>query len=178
MQIVLKGNRVVAYGEDCFLSMGGTVVCNDTGKAYSNATIAEVDALPADIDTRGYEYLAGRFVPCMSATMAAGTYVGTGTFDRDNPCTLTFDFPPKLVWIYRDDMHSSLFAQFGATTNSREGYINDTYTPGHIEDFFTWDGFSFSWYSEVSSYQGQGEPEGTMQLNEEGVTYHYLAIGF
>lgn len=64
MQIVLSGNRVVAHGDNCFLCMGGTVICNDTGKAYQNATVAEVDAIPADIDTVGYEYHAGVFVPC------------------------------------------------------------------------------------------------------------------
>ncbi len=64
MQIVLSGNRVMAHGDSCFLSMGGTVICEETGKAYPNATIAEVDALPADIDSVGYEYHAGVFVPC------------------------------------------------------------------------------------------------------------------
>ena len=64
MQIVLIGNRVVAHGENCFLCMGGTVICEETGKAYPNATVAEVDAIPTDIDTVGYEYRAGVFVPC------------------------------------------------------------------------------------------------------------------
>lgn len=64
MQLVLSGNRVLAHGEDCFLCMGGTVVCNDTGKVYQNATIAECDSCPSDIDTVGYEYHAGVFVPC------------------------------------------------------------------------------------------------------------------
>ena len=64
MQIVLSGNRVIAHGEDCFLAMGGTVICEETGKAYPNATIAEVDAIPADVDSVGYEYRAGVFVPC------------------------------------------------------------------------------------------------------------------
>lgn len=64
MQIVLIGNRVVAHGEDCFLCMGGTVICEETGKAYPNATVAEVDAIPVDIGKVGYEYHAGVFVPC------------------------------------------------------------------------------------------------------------------
>lgn len=63
-QIVTIGNRVVAHGEDCFLSMGGTVICDETGKAYPNATVTEVDAIPADVDTVGYEYHAGQFIPC------------------------------------------------------------------------------------------------------------------
>lgn len=64
MQIVLCGNRIIAHGENCFTSMEGTVICEDTGKAYQNATIAEVDTIPCDVDRVGYEYHAGNFVPC------------------------------------------------------------------------------------------------------------------
>lgn len=63
MQLVLSGNRIIAHGEN-FLSMGGTVICTDTGKKYENATVAECEGCPADIDTVGYEYNAGKFVPC------------------------------------------------------------------------------------------------------------------
>lgn len=64
-QLVVVGNRVVAHGEDCFISMGGTVICPETDKAYQNATVViHEGGLPADIDTQGYEYHAGRFVPC------------------------------------------------------------------------------------------------------------------
>lgn len=63
MQLVLSRNRVIAYGEN-FIAMGGTVVCNETGKAYANATITECDKIPCDIDTVGYEYHNGVFVPC------------------------------------------------------------------------------------------------------------------
>ena len=64
MQIVLSGNRVIAHGDNCFLAMGGTVICEETGKAYQNATIAECENCPADIGSVGYEYHAGVFVPC------------------------------------------------------------------------------------------------------------------
>lgn len=73
MQIVLSGNRVVARGDNCFLCMGGTVICEDTGKAYQNATLAEVEAVPVDIDTVGYEYHAGVFVPCAPYGAGAGS---------------------------------------------------------------------------------------------------------
>lgn len=73
MQIVLSNNRVLAYGKDCFLAMGGTVICEATGKAYQNATVAETDSpLPSDIDTVGYEYHAGVFVPCAPYGKGAG----------------------------------------------------------------------------------------------------------
>lgn len=63
-QLVLSGNRVIAHGEDCFLSMGGTVICHESGRVYQNATVANVDSYPSDIDEVGYEYHAGAFIPC------------------------------------------------------------------------------------------------------------------
>lgn len=63
MQLVLSNNRVIAHGEN-FISVGGVVINNDTGAKYDNATIAECDSCPTDIDSVGYEYKAGVFTPC------------------------------------------------------------------------------------------------------------------
>jgi hypothetical protein len=63
MQLVLSNNRIIAHGEN-FLSMGGVVINTETGARYENATVAECDGCPSDIDKVGYEYHAGVFVPC------------------------------------------------------------------------------------------------------------------
>lgn len=63
MQLVLSNNRVLAHGEN-FLSMGGVVINTETGAKYENATVAECENCPSDIDSVGYEYHAGQFVPC------------------------------------------------------------------------------------------------------------------
>lgn len=63
MQLVVSGNRILAHGEN-FLAMGGTVINNETGKAYQNATVVECENCPSDIGEVGYEYHAGAFVPC------------------------------------------------------------------------------------------------------------------
>ena len=63
MQLVLCSNRVLTYGEN-FISLAGVVINTETGKKYENATIAECESLPNDIDSVGYEYHAGTFVPC------------------------------------------------------------------------------------------------------------------
>ena len=34
------------------------------------------------------------------ARIQTGSYVGTGTYGASNPCSLTFDFVPKMVYIY------------------------------------------------------------------------------
>lgn len=63
-QIVLSGNRVIAHGTDCFLTIGETVICTNTGRVFVNATVAEVESVPDNVDAVGYEYHAGEFVPC------------------------------------------------------------------------------------------------------------------
>lgn len=47
-----------------FISMGGTVVDTGTCKVYQNATVAECNGCPSDIDSVGYEYVGGVFKPC------------------------------------------------------------------------------------------------------------------
>lgn len=64
-QLVVSGNRILAHGEDCFLAMGGTVICTATERKFENATVVFHDGgIPSDIDSVGYEYHAGEFVPC------------------------------------------------------------------------------------------------------------------
>lgn len=63
MQLVLKNNRVVAHGEN-FISLSGVVINTETGAKYDNATIAECENCPSDINEVGYEYHSGVFVPC------------------------------------------------------------------------------------------------------------------
>ena len=63
MQLVLSNNRIIAHGEN-FLAMGGVVINTETGAKYENATIAECNGCPSDIDKVGYEYHTGVFVPC------------------------------------------------------------------------------------------------------------------
>ena len=63
MQLVLSGKRIIAHGEN-YIAMGGTVINTDTGAKYENATIAEWESCPSDIDSVGYEYSGGIFTPC------------------------------------------------------------------------------------------------------------------
>lgn len=122
MQLVLSGKRVITHGEN-FIAMGGTVINPDTGAVYQNATIAECDCCPADIDRVGYEYHAGEFVPCPPYGTGTGniavwcddcktpldsgmsmsdfrkiyhtTYTGTGS----STCGVTCGFRPKRIII-------------------------------------------------------------------------------
>ena len=64
MQLVLRNNRIIDYGEGFVAANNGVVTNSSTGKSYSNATVAECENYPSDIGSTGYEYHAGVFVPC------------------------------------------------------------------------------------------------------------------
>lgn len=90
--------------------------------------------------------------------IAIGSYYGTGTFGVDNPCTLSFDFRPSIVYVSKnlqDDFVSPFI--YGQERVVIEGYKN----------FVTWNDNSVSWYSETSA---------NSQLNTDELIY-YVAIG-
>lgn len=196
MQLVLSGKRVLTHGDN-FLPMGGTVINLDTGAVYQNATVAECDGCPSDIDKVGYEYHAGQFIPCAPYgvgngnvavvcnddckaikdsgisvfTMGCATktsYTGTGTFGSTNPCVLTFDFAPSVVFIKARDM-----APDGSYLSKVYGFIYDNYFSifdiyhEHERGNATITGNTVKWYDTGA----------TAQLNISGVVYDVFAIG-
>lgn len=108
------------------------------------------------------------------------SYVGTGTYGESNPCSLTFDFPPKVVMFLRGYKKGS--NQFGFLTASHDT-DNKVVTPESLTTTYTRyngfggnfgsyakkseDGKTIFWYNEDTSTQG----------NNAGYTYYYLALG-
>ena len=108
-----------------------------------------------------------------------GSYVGTGTSGADNPNVLEFDFKPVFLAIVEKDKapESALCAPWffirpWAYTNkfSRGNSNINTYFT-HV----TWLDNGVSWYAQYESGTAAAPADG--QLNESGVTYHYVAIG-
>ena len=95
--------------------------------------------------------------------IVAGTYIGTGKSRKEYPNTITTGFTPLLVMI-SGDIYTAAFNR-GNTDLS-------VYTGSRGEpQVVTWKEDGISWY--VSS--GTGSP--SQQMNEEGVTYYYVALG-
>lgn len=126
----------------------------------------------ADITT-GLDVLA----TAMGASrIVTGSYVGTGTKGSNNPNSLTFDSPPKIVFITpvldSGSSNSTRFGltlyPFGATTSYRcylgslGGDASSLYTNVKLVDntVYWYNSRGFDYY----------------QANESGVTYNYLAI--
>jgi len=107
--------------------------------------------------------------------IATGSYVGTGTGGPDHPNTLEFDFTPQLIIIIVEDEKPTTLTPW---TFVRPWKYCTAYRDGNASsntsyNYVTWLDNGISWYSQYNN----GNPAPNGQLNTEGQTYHYLAIG-
>lgn len=127
------------------------------------------------------------------AKIATGSYDGTGTYGADNPCTLTFEFVPKLVIIFSQtgdagfgtsfngDRAGAILAARPTTHMYGTGGLSTTEGSeiatgyGEVQHSFTWGDTSFSWYTHTN-LAGRYMTAGA-QKNNSGTTYYYIAIG-
>lgn len=101
-----------------------------------------------------------------------GSYVGTGTYGPSNPCSLTFDFTPKIVLMhtgathaYSEYTHCMVFV-WGITNGFSFG------SSGSSSNEVTYSANTISWYNSSGHLATAGA-----QLNGSGTTYWYTAIG-
>lgn len=95
-----------------------------------------------------------------------GQYTGTGMLGEQHPNTLTFSFIPQMVVIQEKSSSSSTG---GAILLHGQELCTGMVTSHGLALNVKWEQTSVSWYS-MQSY-----PE--YQLNSEGQTYYYWAIG-
>lgn len=103
--------------------------------------------------------------------IATGTYTGTGRAGSSAPCSLTFNFKPKLVLISANAQQ--IFEGKGAIFISPQSMactIGGTSSGStHGGSKLTWTDTSVTWYDTYS--------ESDTQLNTSGTIYYYWAIG-
>ena len=98
-----------------------------------------------------------------------GSYVGTGTYGKDNENSLTFDSPPKML-IIASPMRISSFNTYDLLLyiSGFHGLAPSTFT-NRTEGFYrvaiSGSDNTVSWYSTESA---------EYQLNKSGVTYNYI----
>ena len=118
--------------------------------------------------------------------IVTGSYVGTGTYDANNPNSLTFDFAPKFVMLtlivnISEDMwytSSGAYSELGiymlntdalsTTYKQHQGFVNSANYTKLSNAKKSADGRTISWYST-------GGEE--YQYNDIGYRYYYIAIG-
>lgn len=167
-----NGNEMYYIPDDATLSLNSGYIVANKITLYSNAKIVEEkvvhgyvnspnqDAYPPSVSD-GYIYtplgLLGSKV-----RVATGSYVGTGTYGESNPNSLTFDFEPKLWWIYAysNVLNEAVLDQINFCwpwgVNQISGQLRITYTENTV-----------TWYHGSSSNQN----------NDSGRYYYYFAIG-
>ena len=116
--------------------------------------------------------------------IATGSYVGTGTYGASNPCSLTFPFPPKILFLPGGNVsyvfHGNviggdgivspaiLLPQLARTTFSDEIGFYSGPEASLLPTKRSQDGKIVSWFFE---YGASG------QLNQSGITYYWVAFG-
>lgn len=127
------------------------------------ATAAALAALAKNLGVVGH-----------NARVTWGSYTGAGTYGVSNPNSLEFGFCPVLVAITCDELGhypaapSILLRGAGLAptlTAAEGGKMGAEYTALRP----TWGDSGVSWYSEKSV---------ACQLNESGITYFYVVIGY
>lgn len=118
------------------------------------------------------------------AKIQTGSYVGTGTYGQDNPCSLTFDFEPKILTItsawtengpnqYATAQYYQITIYIAAVQSALVGSNSATVWGLFNADTrdvitMTTAGQTVSWYSFTNDNE---------QLNNDQYTYYYIAIG-
>lgn len=125
-----------------------------------------------------------------ASQIVSGSYVGTGTYGPDHPCSLTFDFVPKLIVLthYGESpyWHTPLIQDYSVWVMNTA--VLGTSDPGDKGEwtglgiggssvgpvgYKSADGKTVYWYNE-NSYAQAWEKN---QFNSPGVTYYYVALG-
>lgn len=157
----------------------GTPICKRTLLTDATAALYGGDEtmLPDDVLQVIHQSLDGR------VRIAAGTYIGTGTYGEAYPCTLTFPFFPKFVYLFKAPamraVTGALSGPYGTdqaiipcqiSSLNVVAYIDGSMSNATIKVTFSEADNSISWYT---SSRNNAET----QMNEAEQTYGYFAIG-
>lgn len=118
-----------------------------------------------------YEYLGIPFDNAVNgAKIDTGSYVGTGTYGVSNPCSLTFGFSPSILIItgFMKNGGTSIGGNGSVVMNTSYGSYGESYSQYSISGTVVANGNQVQWYSENSASE---------QMNTDGSTYYYVAIG-
>ena len=108
------------------------------------------------------------------AKIQTGSYVGTGTYGAGNPCSLTFDFVPKFLYVKSANSSSAGFFLPHTLTNTFKNFAYQGFTQNAAIQssncYGKMEGTTLSWYNTLTISGAEGA-----QFNNSG-TYHYIAL--
>ena len=144
------------------------------GDTYTIVHSSDKNAYPHEGGSGNYYYKYSG-IPLDNAVsptqITTGRYTGTGTYGSGSPVNLTFNFVPKIVFVWGSASGSQgIFVPAGLTGNfALYGYAsvtNDTLsTSGRYAKI---SGKTLSWYQNSNALQ---------QMNSSNTVYTYVAVG-
>lgn len=170
---VLKGKFVTPLGTVSSPFVNGKVYFIPSDATISKATNLLVNkyqpvtghaAIPAKTTITYLGQLGG------AARIETGSYVGTGTYGSDNPCSITLSKDPAIVFILQNGVFKGVLSKRASDaggysltpTDAGSGYAYYSFLSLHVSA----SGNTISWY-----HDGQ-----TDQLNAAGYTYTWVAL--
>ena len=127
-----------------------------------DASAIDSGILPVIRGGTGVDSLASLATALGAARIQTGSYTGTGTYGESNPCSLTFNFVPKIVIICTQDDYFAT-GKSVLVWNGQVVSINSySYYKAGVS------GKTFSWSATNSAEN---------QLNISGIKYSYTAFG-
>ena len=179
------------------LSSDITLSAADVGAAaasHTHALDALTGILPVNKGGTGQSSLEALLAALKQAgavQIATGSYVGTGTYGADHPCSLTFDFLPKLIMITRYHTGTSSIDYIFPGDSEGNYWLMDANTL--VDSDTSLSGYVGTGFGRVFGYGGgasvgykssdqrtiywySGNDAGS-QFNSDGTTYYYAAIG-
>ena len=96
--------------------------------------------------------------------LVTGTIIGTGEYGAQHPTTLTFDFTPKLIFMFGNSGASNFTLADPSIITYRDPSASNSDPVLH----FAWTQNSVSWYNTNSADN---------QYNAKGTQYSYLVLG-
>lgn len=123
-----------------------------------------------------------------SANIEVGSYIGTGTYGEKNPNGLTFSFEPKFVHIIGTSTNGVVGSnEISFVCDSEVAYYASYYRSISADLYYvpswkvinvSWDANTIQWYNGEKIYSDTVIERVTdAQMNANGVTYRYIAIG-
>ena len=134
-----------------------------------------------------------------AARLICGSYIGTGTAGVSNPCSITFEAAPKLIYLLGSKKPNGVFTWYSLKDHSDSsghylwgiymGALTTVYTEntGFLTDSTelgatsygkkSSDGKTYYWYVDMASLSSSQQAYGPgLQCNVSGNTYYYAAL--
>ena len=190
------------------LSSDITLSAADVGAAaasHTHALDALTGILPVNKGGTGQSSLEALLAALKQAgavQIATGSYVGTGTYGADHPCSLTFDFLPTIIWLFGAGFGDMLWnsqtlanksiVSPGDLTAAFQKYpfpFEDGYQSGGgaypyeyvLEYYAAFQNNTLRWYAKYTQKSGNNQPvemdSAAYQLNAAGTNYGWIAFG-